>query len=301
MTPIARAVKATLARPAREVSPHGLAFIQHSEGLPGTGGKPALTAYQDSKGVWTIGWGHTRGVYAGQTCTEAQAIAWLDVDLDDAENGVARFVTVPLNANQFDALVSFVFNVGTVQFMGSALLRKLNTGDYGAVVIELARWNKITWLDAAGKKQSRVVPGLTNRRAGEAELWLVPVDDMPTINASLLPPDLSLDTTITVPAPPLVQTAGVVLAGEVPTAPPTSVAATPGGKTGIAALIAGASGVIAEGYNQVEPIIFAMRRIAYGLGTTGTFMQVAGAVLALASVSALAWSLWRKRKELKGA
>jgi lysozyme len=125
-----------------------------------------LRSYQDSAGVWTIGYGHTSDgafkVGPGQTITEAKATELLRVDLREAEQAIDRGVTVPLSDNQFGALVSFAYNVGNAAFRKSTLLRKLNAGDYDAVPSELAKWNK-----AGGK----VVQGLVNRRAAEAGLW----------------------------------------------------------------------------------------------------------------------------------
>src|SRR5690625_142505 len=71
-----------------------------------------LAAYQDQAGVWTIGYGHTSGVRRGDTCTEAQAEAWLRVDLEEAEAAVRRLVSVPLGEHQYGTLVSFTYNLG---------------------------------------------------------------------------------------------------------------------------------------------------------------------------------------------
>jgi lysozyme len=126
-----------------------------------------LTAYKDSVGVLTIGYGHTgKDVVPGLTITQADADQLLASDLVEAENAVSRLVKVPLSDNQFGALVSFTFNVGTSAFAGSSLLKKLNAGDYEAEPAELAKWNKGT---VNGKKV--VLPGLTNRRAAEAGIW----------------------------------------------------------------------------------------------------------------------------------
>lgn len=139
----------------RRVNDATLALIKQWEGL-------RLSAYQDVAGVWTIGYGHTGGVRIAQRITEAEAERLLRVDLDRFEAAVDRHVTVPLNDNQFGALVSFAFNVGERAFASSTLLRKLNAGDHAAVPTELAKWNR-----AGG----RVVAGLVNRRAAEAGLW----------------------------------------------------------------------------------------------------------------------------------
>ena len=144
----------------RTVSGYSLEKLKQWEGL-------RLTAYKDSVGVLTIGYGHTGAdVKPGMTITNARADELLRGDLRTAERAVDSSVTVPLSDNQFGALVSFVFNVGSGAFKGSTLLKKLNAGDYDAVPAELARWNKGT---VGGKKV--VIPGLVNRRAAEIGLW----------------------------------------------------------------------------------------------------------------------------------
>ena len=122
-----------------------------------------LTAYQDSVGVWTIGYGHTSGVYQGMTITEEEAIAFLRQDLKTAENAVNNNVTYGINQNQFDALVSFTFNVGTGNFTSSTLLKKLNAGDVNGAANEFDRW-----IYAGGQ----VLEGLVRRRAAEKQMFL---------------------------------------------------------------------------------------------------------------------------------
>src|SRR5690606_31851608 len=118
----------------RRISAAGLAHIKKWEGCK-------LTAYKDVAGVWTIGYGSTGNhVKPGMKITQSEADALLRKDLDRFERSVSSHVKVPLNDNQFAALVSFSFNVGTGAFQKSTLLKKLNAGDYNAVPTELMKW-----------------------------------------------------------------------------------------------------------------------------------------------------------------
>lgn len=118
--------------------------------------------------VWTIGYGHTKDVKKGDSISEAEAESLLYEDLQWAEAAVNRLVTVGINQNQFDALVSFVFNIGESQFKNSTLLRKLNAGDYEGAANEFPRWNK---------QKGKVLRGLVRRRASEMELFLSAYND----------------------------------------------------------------------------------------------------------------------------
>ena len=129
----------------------GLDLTEESEGC-------RLVAYQDSVGVWTIGYGHTRGVVEGMTCTQAQAEAWLREDILSAIADVNRLVKVPLTQGEFDALVDFDFNLGGGALRGSTLLRLLNGGDHAGAAEQFERW------DRAG---GHVLAGLLRRRLAE--------------------------------------------------------------------------------------------------------------------------------------
>ena len=165
----------------RRVNAAGLALIKSFESL-------RLNAYRDTGGVPTIGWGHTKGVKMGQTITEAQASDFLMDDLEEAESAVSWFVTVPLNDNQFAALVSFAFNCGVEAFRRSTLRKKLNAGDYKAVPGQLA-----LWVHDNGKK----LAGLVRRRKAEADLW-----NTPSIAAAPPPAPVDAAKTAGVPIPP---------------------------------------------------------------------------------------------------
>ncbi|MEC6393343.1 lysozyme [Acinetobacter pittii] len=127
-----------------------------------------LKAYDDSVGIWTIGTGTTvypNGVKVkqGDTCTPEQAKAYFKHDLAKFEKTVNESVTVPLNQNQFDALVSLTYNIGSGAFKNSTLLKLLNKGDYQGAADQFLAWKK-----ADGK----VLPGLVRRREAERALFL---------------------------------------------------------------------------------------------------------------------------------
>ncbi len=144
-----------------QTSDKGIALIKEFEGCK-------LTAYQDSVGVWTIGYGWTQPVdgkpiRAGMTIKQETAERLLKTGLVSYESDVSRLVKVGLNQGQFDALVSFTYNLGARSLSTSTLLRKLNSGDYAGAADEFLRWNK-----AGGK----VLNGLTRRREAERALFL---------------------------------------------------------------------------------------------------------------------------------
>ena len=125
-----------------------------------------LVAYQDIRGVWTIGWGHAGPeVCEGLTWTQDQADAQLLADVQSSVAAVNADVTVPLTQDEFDALVDFAFNVGNTALRNSTLLKKLNAGDYAGAANEFDRLDK-----AAGQ----VIAGLLRRRQKETDLFNTP-------------------------------------------------------------------------------------------------------------------------------
>ena len=143
-----------------KTSSKGLELIKQFEGCK-------LKAYLCPAGVWTIGYGHTATAKQGMTITQAKAVELLKSDLARFEASVNAYVKVPINQNQFDALVSFSFNVGSGALKSSTLLRKLNARDYNGAAEEFKRWNK-----AGGK----VLAGLVKRREAERALFLAKCD-----------------------------------------------------------------------------------------------------------------------------
>lgn len=140
----------------RRTSNVGLALIKDHEGL-------SLVAYQDPVGVWTIGYGHTKTVVPGAFITKEIAHTLLLEDVQEAETCVYNSVKVPISQSMFDALVSFIFNLGCTKFRNSTLLKLLNEGNYLPAADEFPRWR------LAG---GRILPGLVRRRAMEQALFL---------------------------------------------------------------------------------------------------------------------------------
>ena len=156
------AVKNMLGIPeSMSVSNKGVDLICEFEGK-------RLVAYDDGVGVWTIGFGtikYPNGVRVkkGDTCTLDQAKEYMRHDLIEFEHTVNSSVKVPLNQNQFDALVSLAYNIGSNAFKSSTLVKKLNTGDYQGAADQFN-----VWVNAGGKRMQ----GLVNRRDREKLLFL---------------------------------------------------------------------------------------------------------------------------------
>ena len=133
-------------------------LIAHFEGV-------RLTAYQDSVGVWTVGYGHTAGAFKGTEVTGEQAKRLLIQDAQETLAAVRRLVRPPLllTPGQEAALTSFAFNLGAKSLASSTLLQCLNKGDVAAAADQFLRW------DHAGGKQ---LAGLTRRRQAERALFL---------------------------------------------------------------------------------------------------------------------------------
>ena len=138
-----------------KTSQYGIDLIKHFEGCE-------LKAYKCPAGVWTIGYGHTKGVEPGDEWSEDHANHMLEVELEEYEGYVSKYVTAPLGQNQFDALVSWTYNLGGGNLSASTMLKVLNAGEYDEVPNQMLRWNK-----AGGK----VLEGLTRRRQAEADMF----------------------------------------------------------------------------------------------------------------------------------
>lgn len=138
------------------ISDKGIDFIKKEEGL-------VLNAYLCPAGVWTIGYGHTNGVKKGDVISEEKAEEFLREDVLYSERIVNKMVEVELTQNQYDALVSFCFNVGSGAFISSTLLKKLNSGaNDDEICKELSKW-----VYSKGRK----LPVLIARRERECKLY----------------------------------------------------------------------------------------------------------------------------------
>lgn len=124
-----------------------------------------LTSYLDSKGVPTIGWGHTGPkIVLGMTCTRAQADAWLYEDCQVAALGVDSSLETNVTQNQFDALVSFAFNVGVSAEAHSTMMKLINARDFTGAAAEFPKWDHVDKIPNAG---------LLRRREAEQALFLL--------------------------------------------------------------------------------------------------------------------------------
>jgi len=148
---------------ASRLSLNGLNLIKISEGL-------RLSPYLAPEGKWTIGYGHLIKANEPElltgAITEQRAANLLREDVRFAEQAIAARVTVPLTQAQFDALVSFTFNLGAGAFANSTLRRKVNAQDYYGASLEFDRW---VYATVNGVKT--VLPGLVTRRAAEAAMF----------------------------------------------------------------------------------------------------------------------------------
>ncbi|MEI2267149.1 lysozyme [Erwinia sp. CGal63] len=143
-----------------KISHNGIRFIKQEEG-------EKLTAYRDSRGILTIGVGHTgpvenKSIIPGMTITAEQSDSLLLADIAHAEKAINEKVRVSLNQQQYDALCSLVFNIGVQAFSNSTLLQKLNAGDCHGAAEAMLLWKR------AGEHKDILLP----RRQREKKLFL---------------------------------------------------------------------------------------------------------------------------------
>ena len=139
-----------------KITNEGIDLIKKFEGL-------RLEAYLCPAGVWTIGYGHTKGVKKGQVITQLEADNLLKEDLSSFEKGVTSLIKSNINQNQFDSLVSFAYNLGLSNLKRSTLLKKVNSNSNDRTIVD----EFIKWIYAGGKP----LEGLKRRRQAEAYLY----------------------------------------------------------------------------------------------------------------------------------
>jgi lysozyme len=150
-----------------KISDEGLRLIKNFEGYHTRLKDGSCAAYLCPARVPTIGWGCTEGVKLGMVWTEAEATAALLREIAKFENAVNTSVTVEINQNEFDAMVSLAYNIGVAGFKRSSVLRRLNKGNRAGAAQAFHLWNK---------GGGRILAGLVSRRAREAALFLKPVE-----------------------------------------------------------------------------------------------------------------------------
>jgi GH24 family phage-related lysozyme (muramidase) len=188
------------------LSERGLDLIKSFEGYHTALPDGRCIAYICPAGKVTIGWGCTRGITLGMIWTKDQAEAGLRKELAIHEAAVARLVTVDINSNQRDALISFAYNLGNDALSGSTLLKKLNKGDYVGAQAEFMRWIKHTDPKTGQKVDSR---GLAIRRAKEAALFAERTEEENEVK-----PELIMPQTVAAPKEPMPPAAkGSLIAG----------------------------------------------------------------------------------------
>jgi lysozyme len=145
----------------------GLALIKQYE--QGPGGGPALVAYQDPSGVWTIGWGHTGDVYPDQIIDEEEADSLLESDVITHEDEVNYSISgapFKTTSNQFSAMVSLCYNIGNYGFLSSSVLKRHLQQNFVSAAANFLLWDK-----AHINGQLVTVQGLLNRRRAEVGLY----------------------------------------------------------------------------------------------------------------------------------
>jgi lysozyme len=152
-------------RPRHRVSRAAIELIKRFEGY-------RAKAAQLPDGRWTIGYGHTLTAREGAEVSESDAEALLIYDLIPVTHLINENVFTPITQNQFDALVSFAFNVGADSFRGSQVLKRLNSGDTVQAACSMELWRKAQFEGGA-----IVIDALVRRRASEKTLFLTPPND----------------------------------------------------------------------------------------------------------------------------
>lgn len=237
-----------------KISQRGIDLIKRFEGCK-------LTAYQDVAGIWTIGYGHTLGVHPAQVITQQQAEQFLVDDIEPVELTIGIAVTAGLSQNQYDALCSFVFNVGGAAFRASTMLKMINSGDYTGAASQFSRWNH-----ANGK----VVDGLTARRAAESQLFTTP-------DVGHNPPETT---------------------NVVPDSPPSKAVHTIVGRRTIGILATGGSAAVIQGVQQFKPVLDAAQAVLSSTATFPEWLKLISVAGVVAAIIFAGFTLWHKHEDM---
>jgi lysozyme len=239
------------------ISDDGLNALKNFESPKGV---PKLRAYRDDAGVWTIGYGHIRGVKQDGICTELQATQYLLEDVQGAELAVRTRVKVDLTQSEFDALVIWEFNTGGLAT--STALKLLNKGDYEGCIEAMQKWIYVT--DPMTRKKVKN-NGLMNRRAAEAMMWHK--DFVHSENGQATP-----------------------------TPPPEKVIQTTTGKLQVGALVTGTAAAVTQGVQMAQPLIEAGKTAIHSVdGMTGYPMIIAGVLVGLSILFTVATMVHKAR------
>lgn len=251
-----------------KLSTQGAALIKQREGC-------RLVVYDDGAGNLTAGIGHRllpgSKLKAGDAITPSQRDTWFVADCSVAANAVNVLVDVPLNQDQFDALVSFVFNIGVDDFTTSTLLKLLNQRDYTGAKAQFVRWH---YIHVGGKKVSD--DGLLNRRLAEAAQF----------GALQAHPASSTQPPGAAPAVPR------------PAAPPHSVTQTTTGRLQIGAVVSGGVAAAVQGIGQIQPVLNGIQQVNSTVSGLPHWLSIVCAVLVIACIGACAATLIHKHRSL---
>ena len=173
--------------PRLQISRSGVELIKTFEGF-------RAKASQLDDGGWTIGYGHTLTARQGASVSQADAEALLLYDLINVSHAVNEWSYTPLTQNEFDALVSFAFNIGVTNFRRSSTLRRLNEGRKLEAALAMELWRKS---DMDGTRI--VIDSLVRRRAAEKALFLMPMNGWVPAPSSLVPPKIDYDAAASLP------------------------------------------------------------------------------------------------------
>lgn len=165
-------------KPRQRVSRSGIELIKRFEGF-------RRSAARLEDGRWTVGYGHVKFAREGVELTEKDAEALLVYDLIEVAGAVNDLTFAPLTQNQFDALVSFAFNIGVDKFKSSSVLRRVNEGELAKAAFSLEVWRR-----APFEGEPLVVDALVRRRAAEKGLFLTPDDGFVPAPTPVLPPEV---------------------------------------------------------------------------------------------------------------